>query len=189
MSLRPSTLLDRTAALGAGLLLTAAGIAAIAWPTRWVRGLPDRISAEPVTRAIDAGWWPWALTAAGVVLTLTALIWLISHIPVRRSPVLRKSDTERGHIRVSLDGVASAAAEMVARSPVVESAKGKAVTDHGVSTVELTVTVSRPTAVAEVIPVIDAVTAQIAQVTGDPDVAARTFVQVAKSADQRRRVQ
>jgi hypothetical protein len=62
-------------------------------------------------------------------------------------------------------------------------------TDSGVSTVELTVTVSGPTAVTEVIPVIDAVTAQIAQATGDPEVAARTFVQVAKSAEQRRRVE
>ncbi|MDF2582391.1 MAG: hypothetical protein K0R33_1034 [Mycobacterium sp.] len=189
MSRHTNALLDRAAALGAGLLLTAVGIAAVVWPTRWVGGLPERISAEPVVRATDAGWWPWALAAAGVLLTLTALIWLISHIPVRRSPMLRSSGTDRGHIRVSLDGVASAAAEIVARSAVVASAKGRAMTDSGVSTVELTVTVSGPTAVTEVIPVIDAVTAQIAQATGDPEVAARTFVQVAKSAEQRRRVE
>jgi hypothetical protein len=181
MSVRPTDLLDRAATLVVGLLLAAAGAAAVLWPTHLVRGVPDRISAGPVVRATASTWWPWELGGAGVLLVLIGLVWLVAHVPTRKPPVLRVPGTsEPGLITVNLDGVASAAAATLEREPDVQSAKGKAVTDRGVATVELTVTVAHPAGLAGVIAAVTTTCAHIARAAGTSAVAARTVLQVAR---------
>lgn len=184
MSLRRSDLVDRAATLVAGIVLSAFGVAAVLWPTHLVHGAPERISAGPVTRVTTSTWWPWELAGAGAFLVVCGLIWLISHVPVRKAPVLRVSGTtDPGVIVVNLDGVASAAATCLEQEPNVQSAKGKAITDRGVSTVELTVTAVHPAGLAGVIRSIDTTCTHIGRATGGadvPPVAARALLQIAK---------
>ncbi|OKH86074.1 hypothetical protein EB75_04895 [Mycobacterium sp. ST-F2] len=184
MSLRPTDLLDRAATLVAGIAVTMIGAAAVLWPTHWVRAAPERISTGPVVRATTATWWAWGLAGAGTLLVLIGLVWLVSHVPTRKAPVLRMpGTTDPGFITVNLDGVASAAAAALERESDVQSAKGKAVIDRRASNVELTVTVSHPAGLPRVIPVIDSTCADIARALGDTrdrPVAVRTVVQIAK---------
>ncbi|MDR3663148.1 MAG: hypothetical protein P4L86_22660 [Mycobacterium sp.] len=184
MSLRPTDLLDRAATLVAGIVVTAIGAAAVLWPTHLVRDAPERISTGPVVRATSSTWWPWALAGAGTLLVLIGLVWLISHVPIRKAPVLRVSGTtDPGFITVNLEGVASAAAVALEQESNVQAAKGRAVVDRGAPTVELTVTVAHPAGLAGVISAIDTTCAHIARATGGAGttaVAARTVVQIAK---------
>lgn len=182
MSGRPTDLLDRCATLVAGLVVTTLGAAALLWPTHVVRAVPDRISATPVVRATTSPWWPWELAGAGAVLVLIGLAWLISHVPIRKAPVLRVAGTtDPGTITVNLDAVASAAAAALAQEPNIQAAKGRAVTDRGTSTVELTVTVANPAGIADAVAAIERTCVHIARATGDPAVAARTVLQLAKA--------
>lgn len=188
MSMRPTDLLDRAATLVAGLALAAIGAVAVLWPTHAVRGIPDEISTGPMVRATTSTWWPWELAGAGVLLVLIGLVWLVSHVPSRRAPVLRVPGTaDPGVITVNLDGVASAAAAALEREPDVQSAKGKAVTDRGIATVELTVTVGHPAGLTGVITAVDTTCAHIARATGTSAVAARTVLQVAKAGGSSRK--
>lgn len=185
MSLRPTDLLDRAATLVAGIVVTTIGAAAVLWPTHWVRAAPERISTGPVVRATSSTWWAWGLAGAGTVLVLIALVWLISHVPIRKAPVLRVAGTtDPGFITVNLDGVASAAAAALERESNVQSVKGKTVVDRRASTVELTVTVAHPAGLHRVISAIDGTCADIARAIGDTSdnaVAVRAVVQIAKS--------
>lgn len=188
MSVRPTDALDRAAALVAGLVVTAIGTAAILWPTHVVRGAPERIDAGPVARLTASTWWPWELAGAGTLLVVLGLVWLTAHVPTRRTPVLRVAGgTDPGVIAVNLSGVASAAAAALEQDPNVQSAKGKAFTDRGVATVELTVTAVHPASLAAVITAVDTTCGHVAQATGDSAVAARTVLQVAKAGDARRK--
>jgi len=183
VSLRPTDLLDRAATLIAGIATTAIGAAAVLWPTHLVGAAPEHISMGPVVRATTSRWWPWELAGAGALLMLIGLVWLISHVPIRKAPVLRvPGATGPGFIAVNLDGVASAAAAALNQESNVQSAKGRAFTEHGAATVELTVTVAHPAALAGVISAIDTTCTDIARTTGgNTAVAARTVVQIAKS--------
>lgn len=189
MSVRPTDALDRAATLIAGLVVAAIGIAAVLWPTHLVRGAPERITAGPVTRLTTSSWWPWELAGTGAVLMLIGLVWLIAHVPPRRAPVLRVAGgTDPGVITVNLNGVASAAAAALEQDPNIQSAKGKAITDRGVATVELTITAAHPAGLAAVISAVDATCGHVALATGDPAVAARTVLQVAKAGGTARKL-
>ena len=183
MRVRPTDALDRVAALVTGLVVAAIGTAAILWPTHVVRTAPERISTGPVARLTSSTWWPWELAGAGTVLILIGLLWLTAHVPTRKTPVLRVAGgSDPGVIAVNLSGVASAAAAALEQDPNVQSAKGKALTDRGVATVELTVTAVHPAGLAAVISAVDTTCGHLAQATGDATVAARTVLQVARAA-------
>ncbi|CAM5722924.1 hypothetical protein MAUB1S_00884 [Mycolicibacterium aubagnense] len=184
MSLLPTDFLDRAATLVAGLALAGLGAAAVLWPTHLLRTAPEHISTGRVAHAATSTWWPWELAGAGTLLVVIGLVWLIAHVPVRKTQVLRvPGTTDPGFITVNLDGVASAAAEALERDSNVQSAKGKAVADRRTSTVELTVTAAHPASLAEVISAVDATLADIARATGGTGntVAARAVVQIAKT--------
>lgn len=184
MSLLPTDFLDRAATLVAGLALAGLGAAAVLWPTHLLRTAPEHISTGRVAHAATSTWWPWELAGAGTLLVVIGLVWLIAHVPVRKTQVLRvPGTTDPEFITVNLDGVASAAAEALERDSNVQSAKGKAVADRRTSTVELTVTAAHPASLAEVISAVDATLADIARATGGTGntVAARAVVQIAKT--------
>lgn len=190
MSLRRIDLFDRTATLVAGLALTGVGVATTVWPTHLVRTVPDTVRLDPLLRVARSTWWPWELAGAGTLLVLVSLLWLVPHLPIRRSPVLRVAGViERGMITVNLDGIATAAATALATNPDVSAATGKAVTDRGTPTIELTVTAAHPAALPGVLIAIDGTRADIAQAAGGSKVAARTVVQIAKAAGARRNLQ
>lgn len=177
---------DRFAAFVFGLVLIAIGAALVVWNTNWVPNIPRTISLGGVRDASGAGWWPFALAAAGIVLVLLALRWLFSHSPAARVKALPLRRDDIGSITIDLGEVATAAAQALEQSIDVESASGKAVIDRGTRTVDITVKAVASPRPDRLIPDIDAACAQIAGVLADSSIATRTIIHTGKS--ERRRV-
>lgn len=80
---------DRVATALAGLLLIVTGVALIDWKQHIVRhDYPHRLDLQTLVRWEHAGWWPWATSAAGIVLVLAGLWWLLAHARRARIPTL-----------------------------------------------------------------------------------------------------
>jgi hypothetical protein len=175
---RLATAVDRLAALIFGIGLILLGVGLLLWNTHWIPDTPDTITAPGLVTATETHWWPWAVAAAGVLLVLLALRWLFAHTPKTRLKGLRLSVGPGGDVTADLGQVADAAARALQASPDVHSAKGRAVVDRGVRTLDLTVTAYSPTTLAGLIEVVDAVNGQIANALGDSAVATRTLLHV-----------
>jgi hypothetical protein len=116
--------------------------------------------------------------------------WLLIHTPkarVKAVPLAREQ--AGGTISADLGAVAHAAAQILEQHPGVESAKGKAVVDRGVRTVDLTVTARSPLDLGALLDPIDTVCAQTAGVLGDPNIAARTTVRIDRHRRRDHRVE
>jgi hypothetical protein len=138
---RRLVVIDRLSCAVLGGALIAAGAAAVAWE----RGdLPVpvggvlRIPALPAV--VDAAWWPFALGAAAIVVTVLGLVWLFSHRPGQTLGDASLPDsTPGGLLTVDLDTAASAAATHLARRPHIASATGTTMIDRGQRVIELDV--------------------------------------------------
>jgi hypothetical protein len=185
---RLASTVDRFAAILAGLVLLALGAALVAWNTNWVPHVPHTIDASGLSAATRTGWWPWALAGVGIVLVVVALRWLFSHTPAAKVKSLPLQTNDAGSISIDLGEVAAAAGLSLEESFDVESAGGRAVIDRGTRTVDLTVRVA-PTARAEqIISAIDLTSVRVGAMLGDPAVATRTTIHVAKKPLKAHRV-
>lgn len=140
---RATASVDRTSTAVVGLALIALGAGAVAWERGEFPGR-ERLDAAFVDTAIDAGWWPWALGAAAIVLVLLGLWWLLAHLP-RRSvgTVAFASSADAdvdGRLSVDLGTAARSAAKSLAAHDGVVSATGRSVSDRGQRVVEITAT-------------------------------------------------
>lgn len=140
---RATASVDRTSTAVVGLALIALGGGAIAWERGQFPGR-ERLDAAFVDTAVDAGWWPWALGAAAIVLVLLGLWWLLAHLP-RRSvgTVAFASSADAdvdGRLSVDLGTAARSAAKSLAAHEGVVSATGRSVSDRGQRVVEITAT-------------------------------------------------
>jgi hypothetical protein len=140
---RATASVDRTSTAVVGLALIALGGGAIAWEQGRFPGR-ERLDAAFVDTAVDAGWWPWALAAAAIVLVLLGLWWLLAHLP-RRSvgTVAFASSADAdvdGRLSVDLGTAARSAAKSLAAHEGVVSATGRSVSDRGQRVVEITAT-------------------------------------------------
>ncbi|WP_193043825.1 Asp23/Gls24 family envelope stress response protein [Mycolicibacterium baixiangningiae] len=170
---------DRFAALVFGLAAIVLGAGMLMWATDWIPGTPEYVTAPGLVTAAGTAWWPWAVGAVGIVLILLALRWLLIHTPKARvKAVPLTSGQAGGRVSADLGAVAHAAAQILEQHPGVESAKGKAVIDRGVRTVDLTVTARSPLDLDALLDPIDTVCAQTAGVVGDPGIATRTTVRI-----------
>lgn len=142
---RATASVDRTSTAVLGLALVAAGGAAVAWERGEIAD--GRALTAPFTENLqDAGWWPWALGAAAIVLILIGLRWLLAHLPRRSigSIALSNSGSD-GRLTVDLGTAARSAAQTLADRPGIVSASGRSVSDRGQRTIEITATLD-PTA-------------------------------------------
>ncbi|PZT99529.1 MAG: alkaline shock response membrane anchor protein AmaP [Gordonia sp. (in: high G+C Gram-positive bacteria)] len=186
---RSASTLDRIAAALVGLTLIVLGVAALIWNTTLIPGIPTRITAAPVVDATSEPWWPWAMAAAGVLLVIAGARWLLVHSPAAKTkPLPVHDENDRGTITVDLGSLADAAAHMLAERPNVQSAKGKAVIDRGIRTIDLAVTVEAGENLPELADAVDAVCADLAYATGDRSIASRTIIRIDKTADTTRRL-
>lgn len=140
---RATASVDRTSTAVVGLALIALGGGAIAWEQGRFPGR-ERLDAAFVDTAVDAGWWPWALAAAAIILVLLGLWWLLAHLP-RRSvgTVAFASSADAdvdGRLSVDLGTAARSAAKSLAAHEGVVSATGRSVSDRGQRVVEITAT-------------------------------------------------
>ncbi|WP_369054241.1 hypothetical protein [Kineococcus terrestris] len=177
--------LDRLVAVLLGLVLVAAGAAAVAWYAGWLAqllpGTPERLSTGPVADAVAAGWFAGACAAAAVVLALLALWWLIAHVPRRGAPAVSLPGSRDGdRLVLEADAPADAAAEALAAAPGVRSASGRTVVDRGRLVVELRAVVEPSADLEEVGRAADEVSRQLRTVVGRGDVAGRVRLSVAR---------
>ncbi|CCQ14018.1 putative uncharacterized protein [Rhodococcus sp. AW25M09] len=140
---RATASVDRTSTAVVGLALIALGGGAIAWERGKFPGR-ERIDAAFVDTALDAGWWPWALAAAAIVLVLLGLRWLLAHLPRRSIGIVAFASTADatvdGRLSVDLTTAARSAAKSLAAHDGVVSATGRSVSDRGQRVVEITAT-------------------------------------------------
>ena len=141
---RATASVDRTSTAVVGLALIALGGGAIAWERGKFPGR-ERIDAAFVDTAVDAGWWPWALAAAAILLVLLGLWWLLAHLPRRSIGTVAFASTPEadvdGRLSVDLSTAARSAAKSLAAHDGVVSASGRSVSDRGQRVVEITATV------------------------------------------------
>ena len=140
---RATASVDRTSTAVVGLALIALGGGAIAWERGELPGR-ERLDAAFVDTAVDAGWWPWALGAAAIVLVLLGLWWLLAHLPRRSVGTVAFASTVDsdvdGRLSVDLGTAARSAAKSLATHEGVVSATGRSVSDRGQRVVEITAT-------------------------------------------------
>jgi hypothetical protein len=170
--------IDRLAAFVFGVVFLAIGVGALLWNTHWIPRTPELVTAPGLVTASGTHWWPWAEAGVGLVLVLLAVRWLVAHLPMTRVSQRTLSVGDGGVVSADLGEVAAAAARALQACPDVHSAKGRAVLDRGVATIDLTVTPHSPTTLGAVVEAVDEVSAQIAVVLGADAVATRTSVHV-----------
>ncbi|MDV6260475.1 hypothetical protein [Rhodococcoides yunnanense] len=189
---RATASLDRTSTGVVGLALIALGGGAIAWERGKFPGR-ERIDAAFVDTTVDAGWWPWALGAAAIVLVLLGLWWLLAHLPRRSVGTVAFASTPDsdvdGRLSVDLTTAAKSAAKSLAAHEGVVSASGRSVSDRGERVVEVTATLD-PTVAS-----LDTVSAAAAQTRNDivtsldgTPAAVRILLQCGKTRKQSARV-
>ncbi|OZF38459.1 hypothetical protein CH294_08725 [Rhodococcus sp. 14-2483-1-1] len=189
---RATASLDRTSTAVVGLALIALGGGAIAWERGKFPGR-ERIDAAFVDTTVDAGWWPWALGAAAIVLVLLGLWWLLAHLPRRSVGTVAFASTADsdvdGRLSVDLTTAAKSAAKSLAAHEGVVSASGRSVSDRGERVVEITATLD------PAVTSLDTVSAAAAQTRNDivtsldgTTAAVRILLQCGKSRKQSARV-
>ncbi|WP_067864438.1 hypothetical protein [Nocardia shimofusensis] len=169
--------LDRFAAFVAGVALLGLGIALLLWNTDVVEQVPETVTAPGLMSATDTAWWPWALAGAGLVCALLAIRWLFSHTPASSAGTLRLADPDGlGRVSIDLGSLAAAAAAHLAARPDVSSAKGKAVVERGVRTIELTVKARSVEDLATLVAAANEVSSELARSLEDRSVAVRSLL-------------
>lgn len=118
---------DRVVTALTGLVLIALGAAAAAWqqdrlPT-WASEARATVKAWQPGDWDSAGWWPWALLAVAVVLSVLGLRWLYAHRP-RRQPS-RTATLDDEHASVDLTSAARNAAAEFESMPGIGSATAR----------------------------------------------------------------
>ncbi|TQL67909.1 hypothetical protein FB381_1797 [Nocardioides albertanoniae] len=103
---------DRVVTLLVAVLLVVAGLLLVDWHYRWVlTSYPAELSTDPVREVVAASWFPWAFAAAGILLGLLGLVWLLAHLRRRGPSTLRlRASDETGRVQADLRSIADAAA-------------------------------------------------------------------------------
>ncbi|OZE21070.1 hypothetical protein CH256_23005 [Rhodococcus sp. 05-2254-6] len=189
---RATASVDRTSTAVVGLALIALGGGAIAWERGQFPGR-ERIDAAFVDTTVDAGWWPWALGAAAIVLVLIGLWWLLAHLPRRSVGTVAFSSTADsdvdGRLSVDLTTAAKSAAKSLAAHEGVVSAHGRSVSDRGQRVVEITATIDPAVTTLDKVSAVAAQTRNdiVTSLDGTP-AAVRILLQCGKSRKQSVRV-
>lgn len=179
MITRKVLFLDRLATLVLALLLIVAGALGVWW---WTGKSPlsQSVATAPAQDMVSMSWWPWASGAAGVLLILLGLRWLLAH--VRRKTIKQLSLEGTGSAgKFSVDGsnVAGAAAAAFVDTIGVRSAKGSLERDRGQLVAHLVAVIEPQADLAEVTRQADLVSAQLAEVIGRDDVRCSIEITVA----------
>ncbi|ANW62492.1 hypothetical protein MMUR_02210 [Mycolicibacterium murale] len=178
---RLALVFDRMMVFLIGIGLFALGLGAVAWQrgVLW-QGGPVDLSA--LTAVTGTSWWPWAQAAAGVLLVLAALRWLMAHHQAPRLTRLPLPD-EQG-LSADPNAVAHVAADLLAQQPGVVKATGRAAAERDFPTITLTVTVAARNSLDTAVATTTDVARTMALMLGDA-VAVRTVLRVDTKARRR----
>lgn len=178
---RTTLFLDRIATLLVGLSLLGAGICGGLWWDGRLPGVPKRTDTAAARDLVDAQWWPWASGAAGVVLVLIGVRWLLGHLASPRIRELRLAGSgPHGKLRVESGAVLDAAADALALGAGIRSAHGRLERDRGQRVAHLVATVEPEADLAHITAHADDVSALLRQTLQRDDVAARVELRTAR---------
>jgi hypothetical protein len=171
---RGTVLTDRVVCLLLGLLLLAFGAGAAVWGTDRVSPLTGPLDLGPLPDATNKTWWPWAVGVAGAVLILLGLRWLLAHVPARGTGPIRLDGSGRQG-RLLADGrpIADTAAQVLAETPGVRSARGRVLRERGRVVARLDAAVEPDADLSEIAVAADEVSAQLRNMLGRPDLDCR----------------
>ncbi len=181
--------LDRILLFVLGVVALVLGVGAVVWDAKWWDRLTGTVRAPWLRRAAEQGWWPWAVGAAGVLLALLALWWLLTHLSRHTIGETRLSGSSTaGKLTVDLNALAAAAADAVLDTPGVRSANSKAITDRGRRTVQLTITIEPTADLPTITAATDHVCHDLARALRGPDIATRIHLHTARTTHSGPRV-
>lgn len=132
---------DRLAAIIVGLTLIAASLATVMW-WRGNLGLSGPFRSPSVVKETTQPWWPWVAAIIGLVLVLLGLRWLVSHLPSRAVAKVRLPGTgPTGRLTADVKSVGQVAAQVLADTEGVRSARGAIERDRGQVVARFTATI------------------------------------------------
>ncbi len=187
---RTTWAVDRLVTVLVGLLLVGVGVLAVVWRYEWWSVLATRTDTSAAISATERAWWPWALLALGVVLCLAGLRWLFAHLPAPAgAPLNLRGTSKQGRLSFDAGRVAATAAEELAASAGVRSARGRIKRDRGQLLVDIRATTEVGTDLGQVAAAVDRVVGDVARVTGREDLYSRVHLSISKSESRSSRVQ
>lgn len=117
--------IDRLVTLLVGLGLVVLGLVVIDWHYGEVLTYGDALDTTPVADLMDTTWWSWVFGAAGLVLGLLGLLWLLAHLRRHGPSTLRlRSSGPSGRVETDLRSVATASAERLGTLAPVTGVRG-----------------------------------------------------------------
>ncbi len=181
---------DRVVTGLVGLVLIGAGVLAIVWRYDWWNQLGRRSNMAWISARFDEDWWPWAVAGAGLLLLLLGLRWLWSHLTSGAVGELDLPDAgPTGTGRFNAKAVVSTAADVLAETPGVRSAKGSVRRDRGQLVVDIRASIDPTADLHAVAEAADRVIDELASVSGRPDLYGRVhLVASSKAPADRQRV-
>lgn len=183
---RKTWTLDRAVTVVIGLALVAVGALAVIWRLDVWTALPERSDTSQPSAMTVTDWWPWAVTAAGVVLAALGLRWLWAHLPARGVGELNLPGTgEKGRLRFNAKSAASSAAEAFSETPAVRKARGTVKRDRGQLVVDIKATIDPDADLGVLAEHADQTIADLAHVMGRTDLFGRVHLVVSSSQSSR----
>ncbi|WP_137724937.1 hypothetical protein [Prescottella subtropica] len=137
---RGAAALNRLLVLAAGLALAAVGAAALAWEqgVTTVRDTVGRVDRDRVTALPDQSWWTWALGATLAACLVLGVVVLAVDLTRRRTAAGTMLETSTDTpVAIDLGPIATGVATELAALPGVRRARGRAVSDRGLPTLQI----------------------------------------------------
>lgn len=134
--------LNRLLVLLIGLVLAGVGATALAWdrgvPT--VRDAVGRLDRDRIGAVPDEPWWHWALGATfGICLVLGLVVLVVDLSRRRAAPTGMLESATDTPVSIDLGPIATGVAAELDRQPGVRRARGRALSDRGLATIQITV--------------------------------------------------
>lgn len=177
---------DRLVTAVLGLVLLAAGVAAVVWQVWAPSGFPRSVDLSAIAGAPEQPWWSWTLLAGGAALAALGLWWLLAHLPGQGVDRVSLPGSATGaRLEASTGPIAAAAAAELAQVPGVRGARGRILRDRGRLVGQLTATIDPDADLARLARDASEVGGQLHQVLGRPDHQVRIQLRVARRARSR----
>lgn len=175
--------LDRLAALVIGVVLIAAGAAALGWRYDLIPDAPSRLQINGLTELPQTPWWPWATGAGGLLLIVLGLTWLVRHIPRRGTGQLQLigSDTT-GYLTADANAAATAAVHALALTPGIRDGSGRVYLDRGQLVAEIHAVIGPTADLHAVRSAAEQASADLHRIVGRDDLYHRVELRVARSS-------
>jgi|tagenome__1003787_1003787.scaffolds.fasta_scaffold20897597_2 hypothetical protein len=180
---------DRVAAFVLGIGLIAGGAAALGWWFDLIPDAPERLRVSWLPDITRTAWWPWATGAAGTVLVLLGLTWLVRHFRSRGVGRLRLAGADRnGRLTADADAAANAAGHALTQTAGVRSCAGSVVSDRGQLVAELKLTIEPTADLGAVQVAAEQTTRELHRIVQRDDLRHRVRLHVARSEQTQARV-